>query len=318
VHHPLIFTGLKRLIEDEGVAMLVRRLVREERSLLAAHTNLDSAPAGLNHAVGALLGLTHLRPLVPSEAHLLYKLVVYVPESAVESVRDAICTAGAGHIGKYDQCTFAAAGTGTFRPGEGTRPFSGTPGVLAQVAEIRLETVVPRPQLRSVLHALHTNHPYEEIAYDLLPLENAWPGAGLGCLGVLPAPLTAGDFFTHVRKTLPAPRAGFIGDCNQPIRTVALCTGAGGDFLEHARRAGADLYLSGEIKHHQALLARQYGLAVIDAGHFPTERPAVPLLATHLRTAFPDLQIVEADEADPFQTMAILPNTPDFGSITLG
>ncbi len=299
VHHPLIFGGLKRLVEDGGTVSLVRRLVVGGRSLLALHTNLDSAPRGLNFHVAALLGLTDTRPLVPTEARPLLKLVVYVPEAHAEAVRVAICTAGAGHIGGYDACTFAAAGMGTFRPGPGTQPFIGTTGVLARVPEVRLETVVPRPALAGVLRALLAAHPYEEPAYDLLPLENPWPDAGLGRIGTVEA-TTAGVFLQHVRDTLAAPRAALVGDPARPVRTVALVTGAGRDFLDAARSAGADLYLTGEVKYHHALLARDVGIAVIDAGHFPTERPAAALLAGWLRTAFPRLDVREAEETDAF------------------
>lgn len=298
-HHPLLFVPVKRLVEDQGVGSLLRRLVREERALLAAHTNLDSAPRGLNHHVAELLGLRDLRPLLPSEAHPLLKLVVFVPVDAVETVRAAVCDAGAGHIGHYRDCTFGAAGIGTFRPLEGTHPYIGTKGELESVNEVRLETVVPRPALGGVLRTLLAAHPYEEVAYDVIPLENAWPGAGLGRIGTLPQPMTAVDFRAHVAAVLRTERIGLIGDPDRRVRTVALCTGAGGDYTEHARRAGADLYLTGEVKHHQALQARAQGPVVLDAGHFGTERPAVDLLARTLTEAFPDLRVLRAEEADP-------------------
>jgi dinuclear metal center YbgI/SA1388 family protein len=299
VHHPLVFGGLKRVVEDGGTVSLVRRLVAGGRSLLALHTNLDTAPRGLNAHVADLLGLCDTRPLVPAEARPLVKLVVYVPEAQAEAVRAAICDAGAGHIGGYDQCTFAVPGTGTFRPGPGTQPFIGTPGTLERVPELRLETVVPRSALGAVLRALTAAHPYEEPAYDILPMDTPWPGAGLGRVGTV-APTTAGALLQRVRESLDAPRAALVGDPARPVRTVALVTGSGSDFFEHARRAGADLYLTGEVKHHVALLARESGVAVVDAGHFPTERPAAGLLAGWLRAAFSTLDVRVADEADAF------------------
>jgi len=299
VHHPLLFTAQKRLVEDGGIMTLVRRLIREGRSLLAAHTNLDSAPRGLNHYVAELLGLRELAPLVPSEARSLLKLVVYVPEAQLDAVRDAVCSAGAGHIGNYSDCSFGAPGMGTFRPLEGTSPFIGTRGELERVREIRLETVVPRGQLVQVLGAMLAAHPYEEVAYDLIPLENAWPGAGLGRIGTLEAPMSVAAFLERVRTALHADRLAIIGDTDRPIRRVALCTGAGSDFIEQARRSGADLYLTGEVKHHQALLARAGGPVVVDAGHFATERPAVALLADYLTAELPGLTVIRAEETDP-------------------
>jgi len=303
VHHPLIFSGVKRLVEDGGTVSLVRRLVRGERSLIAMHTNLDSSPEGLNHYVAGLLGIRNLRPLLPSAARLLLKLVVYVPVTHADSLREAICHAGAGQIGHYSECTFSTSGTGTFRPEEGTSPYIGSTGELERVPEVRLETIVPRPALHRVLQAMLTHHPYEEVAYDLFPMENAWPGAGLGRIGALDTSLTLAEFTQTVRTALGTERLGIIGDPARSIRTVALCTGSGGEFLDAALGAGADCYLTGEVKHHQALLARQLGIACIDAGHFPTERPAASLLADYLATYCPDVAVHRAAERDPFSTV---------------
>ncbi len=299
-HHPLIFAPLKRLTEDGGIGTLVRQLVRQNCGLYAAHTNLDSAPGGLNAYVAKLLGLRDTRPLIPSSARPLLKLVVYVPEAHVDAVRAAITAAGAGHIGNYAECTFGAPGTGTFRPGDATHPYIGTPGELEKVDEVRLETVVPNPALGAVLAAMAAAHPYEEVAYDLLPLENAWPDAGLGRIGTLDAPTTAGAFRDRVAQVLGTDRLSLVGPADRPVRTVALCTGSGGDFLAAAQSAGADLYLTGEVKHHAALLARQAGLAVLDAGHYPTERPAVNLLAGYLECECPGLTVIRAAESDPW------------------
>jgi dinuclear metal center YbgI/SA1388 family protein len=297
-HHPLIFAPLKRVVEDGGTGTLVRRLTAAGCGLLAAHTNLDNAPEGLNAYVAHLFGLRDLRPLAPSAARPLLKLVVYVPADHADAVREAITAAGAGHIGNYADCTFSTPGEGTFRPGADTDPFIGTPGVLERVAEVRLETVVPKAVLGRVLPAMLAAHPYEEVAYDLLPLENAWPGAGLGRIGTLEEPTTAAIFHALVQELLNASSARLLGDPQRTVRTVALCTGSGGDLLDAAR--GADLFLTAEVKHHQALRARDLGLAVIDAGHYPTERPAVDLLAGYLKEQFPELTVLQADEMDPW------------------
>lgn len=301
VHHPLIFSGVKRLVEDRGIAGQLRRLIRGGRSLIAMHTNLDAAPDGLNTYLGRLLGLRELCPLVPSAARPLLKLVVYVPETHAEAVRAAICAAGAGHIGRYRECTFSASGTGTFLPEEGTQPFIGVAGQLEQVREVRLETVVPRALLETVLAAMRKHHPYEEIAFDLFSLENNWPQAGLGRIGVLDSAMRASEFIERVAQVLHTNRLAFIGDYDRMVRTVALCSGAGSDYLQDAARRQADLYLTGEVKHHHALLARQLGLAVIDAGHFATERPAVHQFAEYLTMQLPQLRIVIAEEHDPWQ-----------------
>jgi len=300
VHHPLLFAPVKRLVEDDGSARLARRLVREERSLLAAHTNLDSAPRGLNQYVAELLGLRDLQPLIPTGVHPLLKLAVFVPEDYLDAVRDAIAGAGAGHIGNYSDCTFGVAGAGTFRPLAGASPFIGTRGALERVREVRLETIVRRAQLAQVLAAMCAAHPYEEVAYDLMPLENRWPSAGVGRIGTLEEPMRAAVFLDHACAALATDRLLLVGETDRPVQRIALCTGAGSDFAEAARRAGADLYLTGEVKHHQALLAHTQGPVLIDAGHFATERPAVALLAAYLAAEFPTLTILRAEEYDPF------------------
>lgn len=299
-HHPLIFSPVKRLLEDGGTSTLIRQLIREDRSLISLHTNLDSAPRGLNSYVAELLGLQAHRPLLPATAGALLKLVVYIPQTHVEVVREAICAAGAGHIGRYSECTFATAGEGTFLPEEGTQPFIGSSGQLARVEEARLETVVPKASLGAVLAALTASHPYEEVAYDLFTLENAWPGTGLGRIGKLPHPMPLAELLALVRDVLHTNHLSFTGNSTQMVSTLALCTGAGGDFIPQAQQAGADCYLTGEVKHHQALLARQQRMAIIDAGHFATERPAVPLLANYLSKRLPELHIVRAEEEEPF------------------
>jgi len=299
-HHPLLFAPVKRLVEDGGAMSLLQRFIRAGCSVIAAHTNLDSAPHGLNTHVANLLGLRDTRPLVPSPTRPLLKLVVYVPGTHAEEVRVAISDAGAGQIGDYAECSFAAPGTGTFRPGAGTHPYIGAVDVLERVPEVRLETVVPKTLLSPVLSALFAAHPYEEVAYDLITLENPWPDAALGRLGRLDAPTTAGAFLSFVRETLPAPRAVLLGDPAQPVDTIALCTGAGGEFLDYATRAGANLYLTAELKHHQAIIAGRSAPAVIDAGHFPTEYPVSALLADYLSAQFPTLIVTRAVETDPY------------------
>lgn len=301
VHHPLIFSGMKRLVEDGGVNTLLRRLIYEGHSLIALHTNLDSAPHGLNQYVAEKLGLVDICPLLPNSARPLLKLVVFVPESHQEELRAALCAAGAGQIGHYSDCTFSSSGQGTFRPMAGSKPYIGETGVLESVTEQRLEMVVAKSALAAVLNALKAVHPYEVPAYDILPQEIAWPGAGLGRIGRCQQTVSMAHFAAHVDEVLSVPRIAMVGDPSAKVSRVALCTGSGGDFLPDAIRAGADLYLTGELKHHQALLARQQGIAVLDIGHFASERPAVPLLADYLEAKFPLIDITCAEEVDPLQ-----------------
>lgn len=298
-HHPLRISPMTRLVEDCGSGTLIRRLTGASISLIAAHTNLDSAPKGLNTYVAEMLGLLDTKPLHVSESRPFLKLVVYVPSTSEYSLCTALAAAGAGAIGDYSECTFASRGEGTFRPGEGTHPYIGAPGELTRVPETRFETIVPRSRVGAVVKALYAAHPYEAPAFDLLPLENCWPGAGLGRIGKLPKPETAAAFSKRVVMVLGTDRLDLVGDPSRQVQTIALCTGGGGNLVEEAAAAGADLYLTGEMKHSQALAAAQRGLCVLTAEHFATERPAVSLLAEWLTKAFPDVPVHRAEESDP-------------------
>ena len=211
VHHPLIFSGMKRLIEDRGVATLLRRLIRDGRSLIAMHTNLDSAPHGLNQYVAEKIGLQDIRPLLTTTIQPMVKLVVFVPESHITAVREALCAAGAGKIGHYCDCTFTGIGAGTFRPMAGSKPYIGETGVLESVTEHRLEMVLEKSFLPAVISALHRVHPYEVPAYDIFPELASWPAAGLGRIGNSNAG-TVAHFVAQIEEILQVPRLSLVGD----------------------------------------------------------------------------------------------------------
>lgn len=280
-HHPLLFKPLRRLSPDDPVGRVVWEAARSGVAILSAHTNLDVAADGLNGWLAGRLELVDAEPLQTVAGRLL-KLVVYVPEGHEEAVAAALFAAGAGQIGKYDHCSFRTAGTGTFRPGEGTVPFIGTPGKREQVGELRLETVVPQRRLSRVLEKLFKVHPYEEVAYDLVPLANTLPGIGLGRIGRLAAPVSLGEYADRVKTALSCPSLRVVGDLQRAVGKVAVCGGSGAGLISEAQRQGADVLVTGDIKYHEARLAEDFGLALIDAGHFATERLAVGELVSRL------------------------------------
>ncbi len=280
-HHPLLFKPLRRLTPEDPTGRVVWQAVRGGVAIISAHTNLDTAADGLNCWLAERLGLTAVEPLQPVAGQLL-KLVVYVPAGHAEAVAEALFAGGAGQIGNYDQCSFRSAGLGTFRPGPGTQPFIGTAGRREEVEELRLETVVPRRRLSRVLERLTKAHPYEEIAYDLLPLANQLPGVGLGRIGRLSAPESLVDFAGRVRNALGCGPVRVVGALEGPVAKVALCGGSGASLIGEARRRGADVLLTGDVKYHEARQAEDLGLALIDAGHFATERLAAGELAARL------------------------------------
>ncbi|MGW8312105.1 MAG: Nif3-like dinuclear metal center hexameric protein [Desulfuromonadales bacterium] len=304
-HHPLIFHPVKRLTPDDTVGQVLFAAVRSGVAIISAHTNLDCAVDGLNVWLAESLGISEGVPLQPAAGNFL-KLIVYVPEDYQQAVAEAVFSAGAGEIGAYDQCSFRSRGTGTFRAGDGTSPFIGEVGRSEEVEEIRLETIVPRRKLGRVLEKMLKAHPYEEVAYDLVPLQNQSPGAGLGRIGRLPQELTLETFAARVKQVLGCRHLRLIGPEHRSVGKVAVCGGSGAGLVSTAHRQGADVLVTGDVKYHDARQAEELGLAVVDAGHFATERLMVERVAEALQNVARqrqwDIAIeVYTGEQDPFR-----------------
>lgn len=286
-HHPLLFRPLDRLTPSTASGRIALAAAAARIAVLAAHTNLDLAQdgAGTSDPVMAALGIDTHEPLT-SEARESsdVKLVTFVPDGHVDAVLDAMADAGAGVIGDYERCSFRTAGTGTFRPREGTSPFSGEVGEDNAESELRVEMVLPRRRLGGVVTALRTAHPYDEVAFDVYPLV-AGGDIGFGRVGDLPETLTLAEVAARVADRLPAPHLRFAGDSDRRIRRVAAVGGAGDSLIAAARAAGADVLVTGDLKHHVTLDALEVGLALIDAGHHATEAAALPAWIDRLTEA---------------------------------
>lgn len=281
-HHPVIFKEIHAIRTDLPTGRLLERLIRAGIAVFAAHTNLDIAVDGVNDLLARKLQLSRIFPLTINVTEKLVKLVVYVPSTHSEAVFNAISQAGAGHIGNYSHCTFQSAGTGTFLPLTGTHPFIGKQGTLESVSEIRLETILPEKISDRVIKAVLRVHPYEEVAYDIYPLLNQGKGFGLGRIGELTEAVSLHDFALQVKKALKISFVRVTGTEDQTIKKVAVCGGSGAELIHKAKFAGADVLVTGDVKYHEAQNARDIGIAVIDAGHFGTERPVVSFLAQYL------------------------------------
>jgi dinuclear metal center YbgI/SA1388 family protein len=302
VHHPLIYEPLAALRLDRPGPGLLAEAVRRDLAVYVLHTNWDLAPGGVSHCLAQALGLEEIVPLQPAPAGVYYKLVTFVPEGYEDRVRQALAEAGAGRIGAYSHCSFEAEGTGTFLPLEGARPFLGRPGNLERARERRLEMLLPRRLLGRALEALLSAHPYEEVAYDLYPLDNSPSGAGLGALGRLPSPESLAVLATRVKDTLGLTGVRLAGDPEREVRRVAVCGGSGGSLVQAARDRGAEVLITGDVRYHQVLSALALDLAVIDAGHAATERVSLPCLAERLQQALPDVDVaVEPGAVDPWR-----------------
>lgn len=305
-HHPLIFRPLKSLTPVSEPGKLAWRAVQRGIAIYSAHTNLDRARPGLNDWLAARLQLHDCTPLQFGQGQELFKLVVFVPESHLDPVTEALFAAGAGHIGNYDRCSFRCAGTGTFRGGSDSQPFIGTPGEQEAAAEYRLEVIVPAEKLARVTQKLFKAHPYEEVAYDLIPLANKREDIGLGRIGRLEQSCSLAEYVEQVKAALGCHALRWVGDPQRQIRKVALCGGSGASLLSEAVRQGADLLVTGDVKYHDARIAEEQNIGLIDAGHFATERLMVAGLVGQLQQAVVErnwkLEVLPlAGEQDPFR-----------------
>ena len=283
-HHPLLFHPIKRLTPEGAVGQVLWAAMRDGVAIISAHTNLDCAVDGLNSWLAMRLGVQQSVPLQPVAGDYL-KLIVFVPSGHEQPVAEALFSAGAGQIGTYDQCSFRSRGEGTFRPGQGANPFVGEIGQTEHTDEIRLETIVPRRKLARVLEKMQKVHPYEEVAYDLVSLQNQVPGAGLGRLGRLEQETTLDGFAAMVKDALGCDHLRLTGSGSRMVHKVALCGGSGAGLLQTAHRQGADVLVTGDIKYHDARQAEELGIALIDAGHFATESLMIEQVADALQVA---------------------------------
>ncbi|MHB8123052.1 MAG: Nif3-like dinuclear metal center hexameric protein [Desulfuromonadaceae bacterium] len=269
-HHPLIFKPLKSISSANPHGATIQKALKGGLSIVSMHTNYDIAGGGLNDLLAGKIGLSGSVPLKVTNTAELVKLVVFVPAEQLEQVRSALLPFAATQ-GNYRDCSFAADGVGTFTPLGGAKPFTGMIHTLAEVHEKRLELLLLRPQLPRAIKVLLAVHPYEEPAFDVYPLHNDGEKLGLGRVGLLPEPLPLAEYAARLRKTLQAPALRYVGDPAAMVSKVALCSGSGASLLREAARSGADVLVTGDIKYHEARDAEDMGLALIDAGHFPTE-----------------------------------------------
>lgn len=289
-HHPIVFKGLKRLNGSDYVQRTVIKAIQANVAVYACHTNLDNVLyRGVNEKIASRLGLSGLKILEPRKGDLV-KLVVFAPESHAAAVRDALFAAGAGKVGRYDECSFNAAGTGTFRAGEGAMPFVGTQGSRHQEAEQRIEVILPAYLTTAVLTAMRGAHPYEEIAYDLIPLLNHWQEAGAGIIGELAEPVPGEAFPALVKTALDATVVRHTRPVKM-VKRVAVCGGAGSFLIRAARAAGADAFVTGDMKYHEFFDAEN-DLMICDPGHYESEQYTIAQFAAIISEKFPNFATI--------------------------
>ncbi len=300
-YHPPIFKGLSKVVAS-GASALVFDAIRRGVAIYSPHTALDVADGGTNDVLADIVKLVDrqaLRLSTPKQTEV--KIVTFVPEKDVEVVANAIFKSGAGVIGDYSSCSFRTAGTGTFLGSEKSNPAVGQAGKFESVAEIKLESIAPINRLPTIVAALRAAHPYEEPAMDIVQLVSPPNGAGIGRIGRFDQPTDRQEIISALKNALNLDQLLIAGPNEGKASTAAICAGAGGDFLPDALAQNADIYITGELRHHDAIAAAREGMTVICTLHSNSERITLTKLSERLSSLMPQVQwkLSQADR-DPF------------------
>lgn len=269
-HHPLIFGGLKSLTGRSEVERCVIEAIKHDVAIYAAHTSIDNVKNGVSGRMAEKLGLKNCTILAP-QAQKLVKLAVFVPQLHATTVRNAMFDAGAGHIGDYDSCSFSTQGSGSFRALDAAQPFVGELGKLHFEDEVKLEVVLPAFLQTKVVAALTAAHPYEEVAYDLLSLNNTWNNVGLGMVGDLELGMDEADFLNEVKEIFGVEVIRHSPLLDKKIKRVAVMGGSGASYMTSAMAANADVFITGDAKYHD-FFAPEGRILLADIGHYESEQ----------------------------------------------
>ncbi len=290
-HHPIVFSGLKKINGKNYVEKAVISSIKHDIAIYAIHTNLDNIANGVSAKMAEKLGLVNTQILQP-KPNLLKKLYTFVPVAQAEEVRSAIFKAGGGTIGLYDECSFNITGTGTFRASEGTNPFVGQIGKRHEEEEVKLEVIFPAWLEKKVVWAMIKAHPYEEVAYDIVALDNPFSSVGSGMIGELKEPMPATDFLQQVKNQFHLSIIRHTPLPGKPISKVAVCGGAGSFLTKTAMAAGVDIYITGDVKYHEFFDAEN-GMILADIGHWESEQFTIELLADWLSGKFLNFAVLK-------------------------
>ncbi|NGM61013.1 Nif3-like dinuclear metal center hexameric protein [Sphingobacterium sp. SGG-5] len=289
-HHPIVFKGLKKLNGHNYVERTVIKAIRHGVAIYAIHTNLDNVLGGVSSKIAERLELENQAILSP-KAGLLKKLTVYVPRTHVDSVRQSLFDAGAGHIGDYDQCSYNSAGYGTFRPLEGANPTIGEVGEQERVEETKIEVIYPAHIERGIIVAMLAAHPYEEVAHHICTLDNKLQAVGSGVIGNLPVAQEGYAFLGFLKERLNLQVIRHTALLNKPILRVAVCGGAGGFLLRDAIRSGADIFITADHKYHEFFDA-DGRIIIADIGHYESEQFTQDLLLEIIQKKFANFAVL--------------------------
>ncbi len=292
-HHPIIFGGLKKINGKNYVEKAIIAAIKNDIAIYAIHTNVDNVLEGVNGKMAKMLGLKNVSILSPKE-NTLKKLFTFAPVDKAEQVRHAIFNAGGGHIGNYSECSFNADGIGTFKAGEGTNPYVGDIGRLQQEKEVKIEVIFPSFLENRIVTAMKTAHPYEEAAYDVISLSNRYHSIGSGVIGDWPDSIDEKRFLNKVKEIFNVPVIRHTALLHKAIKRVALCGGAGSFLISKALDAGADVFITADIKYHEFFDANNRML-IADIGHYESEQFTIDLLMEILGRKFPTFAVLKTE-----------------------
>lgn len=283
-HHPMLFRGIKRIDYRDGIGRRIYKLIENGIGLYCAHTSLDIAWGGINDRLAELAGLKNISILSETKSPRLASISVYAPKGHEASVKAAMQEAGAGNIGNYSGCFFSVDGAGEFCPEQGSAPYIGREGARETVSEVKLEAVAQEDNIEGIISAIKRVHPYETPAYNVVLTENKARAYGLGRIGDLERGVDFASYALGIKNALGLNSMRIVGDKKAEIKRVALCSGAGADFIGLAAAMGADCYITADIKFHEAQKAIELGICLIDATHFASENIIVPCIKAYIET----------------------------------
>ncbi|SHG99224.1 Nif3-like dinuclear metal center hexameric protein [Flagellimonas flava] len=287
--HPIIFKGLKKITGSTYVERVILKAVTNNIAIYSMHTALDNSKMGVNAKICEVLGIQNPKILIPKSG-TIKKLITYVPLKKVESVKKALFDAGAGDVGNYSNCSFSTEGVGSFMPGEDSNPALGQKGSTHYENEAQIHVIYSFEREKAILNALLSNHPYEEVAYEITTLHNTNQDIGMGMIGALPESLDEQSFLLHVKDKMNASvirHSEFLG---KKVLNVAVLGGSGAFAISAAKKAGADVLITADIKYHEFYQAEKQ-LVIADIGHFETEQFTKDLLVDYLIKKIPNFAI---------------------------
>ncbi len=288
-HHPIVFSGLKSLTGRNYIERVIIKAIKNDIAIYAAHTNLDNVIEGVNQKIAQKIGLKNIRILAPKKG-ILKKLFTYIPVEHTEKVRSALFEAGAGNIGKYSDCSFSVSGEGTFKGSEDSQPYTGEKGVVHTEKEHKLEVLFPAYAEKSILKALLTAHPYEEVAYEVISIDNFHQEIGSGIIGELAAPTETESFLLSLKDQMQTPVIRHTKFIKEKVQKIAVCGGAGSFLLNAAISSSADVFITGDYKYHQFFDADNH-IVIADIGHFESEQFTIELFYEILIKKFPNFAL---------------------------